>query len=182
MNESFPEFMASWHDCFLLAGTAAVTLAGLLFVALSLHLEQLVEDSHAHLLALSRAMLTAFILVLCASLVLLTPALTRRVTGGTLMLIGVMGAGLTLKLMSGVRHHDDGGFSKANLRRRKVLSMMGYAFTVLSGLGIMMGVAQLMYWTIAGFTMLLGNATGTSFELLVHIARHKKRARDAQGT
>jgi hypothetical protein len=29
----------AWHDFYLLSGTAAVTLVGLLFVALSLHIE-----------------------------------------------------------------------------------------------------------------------------------------------
>ena len=175
----FPRYMESWHDCCLLAGTAAVTLAGLLFIALALHLDQMVEESHEHLLALSRAMLTSFIVVLTASLMLLEPAFSRRISGVTLAAVGVAGAILTLKIMAGVRHHEEGGFSKRNMRRRKLLPMIGYGIIVLSGIGIVIGIQELMNWTIAAFAMLLGNGAGTSFELLVHVARHKRQTKAA---
>jgi hypothetical protein len=177
----FPRYMESWHDCCLLAGTAAVTLAGLLFIALALHLEQLVEESHEHLLALSRAMLASYIVVLTASLILLEPAFSRRITGFTLAAVGVAGTILTLKLMAGVRHHEAGGFSKHNMRRRKLLPMIGYGIIFVSGIGLAFGIQELMNWTIAAFAMLLGNAAGTSFELLVHVARHKKLTKDTHG-
>jgi hypothetical protein len=38
-----------------------------------------------------------------------------------------------------------------------------------------------MYWVLPAFTTLLGNAAGTSFELLVHVARFKKQARESRG-
>jgi hypothetical protein len=177
----FPRYMETWHDCCLLAGTAAVTLAGLLFIALALHLDQMVEESHEHLLALSRAMLTSFIVVLTASLVLLEPAFSRRITGVTLAAAGAAGAILTLKLMAGVRHHDEGGFSKRKVARRRLLPMIGYGIIAVSGIGIAFGVQELMNWTVASFAMLLGNGAGTSFELLVHVARFKKQARESRG-
>lgn len=177
----FPRYMETWHDCCLLSGTAAVTLAGLLFIALALHLDQMVEESHEHLLALSRAMLTSFIVVLTASLILLEPAFSRRITGVTLAAVGAAGVVLTLKITAGVRHHEEGGFSKRNMWRRKLLPMIGYGIISLSGVGIVLGVQELMNWTIAAFAMLLGNGAGTSFELLVHVARHKKQAKAAGG-
>ena len=177
----FPQFMDSWRDFYVLAGTAAVTLAGLLFIALALHLDQLVEESHAHLLALSRAMLTSNIVVLCASLMQLAPAFSRRITGFMLVAIGVAGAIMTLKLMSNVTHHEEGGFSKRKMRRRQTLPILGYLFMVGSGIGVALGISELMYWVLPAFTTLLGNAAGTSFELLVHVARHKKQTRDTRG-
>jgi hypothetical protein len=173
--------MEMWHDFYILAGTAAVTLAGLLFIALSLHLDQLVEESHEHLLALSRAMLLSFIVVLTASLMELTPAYSQRISGFTLMVIAAVGAVLTLKLMGTVKHHEEGGFSRRNMRRRKLVPMIGYGLIMLSGLGIGLGIQELMYWSIGAFAMLLGNAAGTSFELLVYIARHKKKTKDVSG-
>ena len=177
----FPLFMESWHDFYVLAGTAAVTLAGLLFIALALHLEQMVEPSHEHLLALSRAMLTSCIVVLTASLMQLAPAFSRRITGFMLIAVGLAGTILTLKLMGGVKHHEEGGFSKSKIRRRKMLPLMGYFFMIGSGVGVTLGIAELMYWVLPAFTTLLGNAAGTSFELLVHVARHKKLMKDASG-
>ena len=129
----FAEYMESWHDFYLLAGTAAVTLAGLLFVALSLHLDRLVEESHEHLLALTRSTLLSFVLMLTASLMMLTPVVSRRITAVMLIAIGL-------------------------------------------------GIEELMNWVIPAFCMLLGNAAGTSYELLVSIARHKQHARSPQGS
>ncbi len=177
----FVQYVESWHDFYLMTGTAAVTLAGLLFVSLSLHLDQLVEQSHEHLLALCRAMLTSFVMVLAASLMMLAPALSRRVTGFMLVAIGLVGAFATLRLLSSVQHHEAGGFSKRDMARRKGLTLMGYSLLVMSGLGIGLGIQELMNWAIPAFCALLGNAAGTSFEMLVHVARHKKRARDASG-
>src|SRR5262249_34662541 len=62
------EWFDRWHEFYLMAGTAAVTLAGLLFVALSLHLDRLVDESHEHLLALARVTLVSFTMVLFASM------------------------------------------------------------------------------------------------------------------
>ena len=45
---SFAEQLDRWHEFYLMAGTAAVTLMGLLFVAVSLHLDAVVRDDAAH--------------------------------------------------------------------------------------------------------------------------------------
>ena len=177
----FVEYAESWHDFYLMTGTAAVTLAGLLFVSLSLHLEQLVEESHAHLLALCRAMLTSFVMVLAASLMMLAPAQSRRVTAIMLVSIGVTGAFVTLKLLGVPQHHEAGGFSKREMARRKSLALTGYGLLALSGIGIALGIQELMNLALPAFCVLLGNAAGTSFDVLVHVARHKQRTRDAKG-
>ena len=36
---SWDSFVEHWHEFYLMTGTAAVTLAGLLFVAISLHVD-----------------------------------------------------------------------------------------------------------------------------------------------
>jgi fatty acid desaturase len=178
---AFGQYAESWHDFYLMTGTAAVTLAGLLFLSLSLHLDQLVEESHAHLLALCRAMLTSFVMVLAASLMMLAPAQTQRVTGFMLVSVGAAGAFVTLKLLGVVQHHEAGGFSKRDMVRRKSMALMGYGLLALSGIGIVLGIQELMNLAIPAFCVLLGNAAGTSFEMLVHVARHKQRTRDAKG-
>ena len=68
------EFIASWHEFYLMAGTAAVTLAGLLFVAISIHVDTLVHESREHLLALARLILFSYVGVMLLSLMMLVPA------------------------------------------------------------------------------------------------------------
>lgn len=171
---SMREWLERWHDFFLMAGTAAVTLAGLLFVALSLHLDRLVEESHEHLLALARVTLLSFTFVLFASMFMLVPLF--RVQQHALMLAAVSIAGLffTIRLSSSVRHHEEAGFSRGQMRRRTMVPIVGYVLWLFTALGLFFGIGELLYMMIGGVCMILGNAAGTSWELLVQIAKQKR--------
>jgi len=174
---SFGEWVHGWHDFYLMTGTAAVTLAGLLFVALSLHLDRLVEKNHEHLLGLSRATLTSFIVVLVGSLMMLVPGLSARLTGTMLTVLGVVGVVTILNFMRSARHHPEGGFTRMQLRRRTLIPLAGYAMIIISGVGLLYGIPEGMYQMISACCMLLGNAAGTSWELLVKIAASKRAER-----
>ena len=77
-------FVERWYEFYLMVGTAAVTLAGLLFVALSLHLEVLVQDRFSALLVVARSTLSTFVVLLIVSLMLLAPEPTMRTSGVTM--------------------------------------------------------------------------------------------------
>ena len=174
---SFAETLHGWHDFYLLAGTAAATLAGLLFVSLSLNLERLVEPSHAHLLALSRSTLIAFLLTLAASLMMLTPSYSLRITGATMIVVAIAGMLITLRLMRSAKHSDAGGFSRGAMWRRNLAPLASYALIGLSGYGIQNRNLEFMNLAQPAFCLLLANAVGVSFELLVAVARHAKQTR-----
>lgn len=171
---TFSEWVHGWHDFYLMTGTAAVTLAGLLFVALSLHLDQLVEKNHEHLLGLSRATLTSFVMVLVASLMMLVPGMSARLTGLMLASLGAVGGVTILLFMRTARHHPEGGFSVIQLRRRTLIPLIGYGMILFVGVGLLMGIPEVLYQMIAACCMLLGNAAGTSWELLVRVAASKR--------
>ena len=168
------EWIERWHDFYLMAGTAAVTLAGLLFVALSLHIDRLVEESHEHLLALSRVTLLSYTFVLIASLFMLVPPTSARQTA--IMLAGVSLAGLwfTITFSRAARHHDEAGFSRGQVRRRILIPVIGYALMLLTAAGLFVGIGEMLFMMIGGICMILGNAAGTSWELLVQVAKSKR--------
>lgn len=168
------EWMGRWHEFYLMAGTAAVTLAGLLFVALSLHLDRLVEESHEHLLALARVTLLSFTIVLIASMFMLMPSTGRRQTSFTLGLVSVMGLATTYRLARTARHHDEAGFSRGQIRKRLMFPAIGYLMMMLTAAGIYRGVPEMLYMMVGAMCMILGNAAGTSWELLVQIARQRR--------
>jgi FtsH-binding integral membrane protein len=85
--QEISRYFESWHDFFLMAGTAAVTLLGLLFVSLSFHLEVLLHESRAHLLEVARQAMLNFIGVLIISLAFLAPGMTTRALGMNLFVI-----------------------------------------------------------------------------------------------
>ncbi|MCE9627160.1 MAG: hypothetical protein K8R56_04490 [Candidatus Eisenbacteria bacterium] len=172
----FMEWIEQWHDFYLMAGTAAVTLAGLLFVALSLHLDQLVEDSHEHLLALGRITLMSFTMILMISLIMLVPPQSARQTGVMMMALAFAGTLFTIRMTLAAKHHDEAGFTRGMMRKRILFPVVAYVLIALSGFGVMNGVPETLYFMIGGICMALGNAAGTSWELIVQVAKHKKRA------
>ena len=68
---TYADAFQSWRDFYVTAGAAAATLAGLLFVGLSLHIRVVV--AHAEVRSLARVTLVDFFVVLLVSLVLLAP-------------------------------------------------------------------------------------------------------------
>src|SRR5207253_10425095 len=72
-----------WHDFYIIAGTAAATLVGLLFVGLSLHLRAVLSRSEVR--SLARVTLANFGLILFVSLFMVIP---QGPTGASQSLIG----------------------------------------------------------------------------------------------
>jgi len=173
---TFNEWVERWHEFYLMAGTAAVTLAGLLFVALSLHLDRLVEESHEHLLALARLTLLSFTFVLMVSMFMLVPTHSRRQTAILLGVMGIAGLLFTFRLTRAARHHDEAGFSRGQIRKRLMFPTIGYIMILLTAAGVFLGIPEMLFMMVGSMTMILGNATGTSWELLVQIAKHRRAA------
>ncbi len=170
----FAEQVERWHDFYLMAGTAAVTLAGLLFVALSLHLDLLVEAGHEHLLGLSRATLTTFVSVLIASLLMLVPGASMRMTGLMLVVVALAGLITTVYFSRHMSKHHGGALTAQQMRRRTLMPMIAYLLILSAGAGVFMGAPELLFNMIGGVCMILGNAAGMSWELLVRVAQHKR--------
>ena len=173
---AWPGFLAGWHEFFLMTGTAAVTLAGLLFVAISMHLETLIHDSRAHLLGLARAILLSFVMVLTLSLMMLVPAQGMRPVATEMVLMGAVSLVVTLRLMrvQGVVHHPE--FPQALFIRRLAPTLIGYALIALTGLLMLKSrTPEYFIVVIAALCMLLGNAAGASWDLMVRTAKIRRR-------
>jgi hypothetical protein len=173
-------FQESWHEFFLMTGTAAVTLAGLLFVAISLHLETLIHESRAHLLALARAILMSFITVLTLSLMMLVPDQGMRPVATQLLLVGGIILVVTLRQARSRGGVDHPEFPHSLYRRRLAPMLIGYGMVALTGVGMLaLRVPELFYFVIGALCMLLGNAAGASWDLLVRTGRIRRREESA---
>ena len=168
------EWQERWHEFYLMAGTAAVTLAGLLFVALSLHIDRLVEESHEHLLALARVTLLSYTFVLFASMFMLVPAVSMQQTAIMLGVMAIVGLIWLIRLTRAARHHDEAGFSRALVRRRLLPPVVGMLMMLLTAIGLGLGIVEILYMMVGSTCMILGNAAGTSWDLLVQIAKHRR--------
>jgi hypothetical protein len=164
-----------WHEFYLLAGTAAVTLVGLLFVSLSFHLEALLHESRAALLAHARETLLSFMYVLVLSLEFLVPEESPRPLGAAIALLS--GILLLLAAFSAARERrraDPAGHLSFLDRRRRTLMVAYAAGLVIGVVMIVRHDAYMSYWMIGVVCTLLGNAAGSAWDLLVQVGRIKQ--------
>jgi 4-amino-4-deoxy-L-arabinose transferase-like glycosyltransferase len=168
--------LEQWHDFYLLAGTASVTLVGLLFVALSLHLDVLLHDHRAHLLVYARQTLLSFTYVLLISLMFLIPQEGVRVLGATITALSVVVMAITIRMaLEGMKSVGTQHDLKSVLRRRTRILLIGYLISGTCGVLMLLSLDPYMvYWMVGAVSMLLGNAAGSSWDLLVQVGRLKR--------
>ncbi|MGI8826231.1 MAG: hypothetical protein ACR2JC_11415 [Chloroflexota bacterium] len=92
MHASFSSTIASWQSFYVLAGSASATLIGLLFVAVSLHIDLIGESGAAVILSMARRTFIRFILVVLVALLFLVPHQNPQGLGLPLLALGVVDA------------------------------------------------------------------------------------------
>lgn len=174
-QEAFVRAVDSWHEFYLLAGTAAVTLVGLLFVALSFHLDTLLHESKAHLLASARLTFMNFVFVLILSLMFLIPDLGPGMIAIFTGMLCVIGTGFTIwnhwshRRSRGATTHD--GF----LRRRLMLGYVGFAYGLTAVWQLLVHPSPLkLTGFVALVCVMLANAAGASWDLLVQVGKLRR--------
>jgi modulator of FtsH protease len=171
MLNLFPPVLERWHDVFLLTGTAAVTLVGLLFVSLSFNLDVLLHDSRAHLLALARQAFTGFLLTLVISLECLQPDWHQRPFGAGLITLGAFVLVFSVRPL--LHLGKSGDFSRLQVLRRTMGGIVAGVAMVWSGIMLLSGDVQGLQGVMLALIFLLASGTTSAWDLLVKVGRVK---------
>jgi hypothetical protein len=93
--------MDEWHDFFLAQAGAAGVLTGLVFVAVSINLQQIVSDPGSGLAGRAAEALILLVGVLTASVLLLVPGQGQVMVGSEVLLVGLLtwGCVVTIQLL-----------------------------------------------------------------------------------
>ena len=162
----------AWHDFFLTAGTAAAALTGLLFVALSIHLDRILGHSEHRFRA--RGNFFGLTVVMVMALVVLMPPLNERWLGFGLILPNLTAAAINSWYIRRVLPTFFGGSIVFPLRvaLSYVLILMG----VIGGISVMVGQGGGLVWpAIESIGMLLIALLG-AWSLLVGVAQRSGTA------
>lgn len=164
-----------WHEFYLLAGTAAVTLVGLLFVALSFHLDALLHEHRAHLLHAARLAFMNFLFVLMLSLFFLIPLNTPQLLGVAIFVLSVGTLGLVTFGSLASRRRGAVAEHERFLQRRYLMSGLMAGVSIMTAVQLSTGPKLLhLYIFIAVVCGVLANAAGMSWDLLVQVGRMRK--------
>jgi hypothetical protein len=159
-----------WHDFYVTAGAAAATLAGLLFVGLSLHLRVVV--THREVRGLARITLSNFFVVLVIALLLLAPPQPDRAVEAELLGVAATAVALMLRpLVQALRARRARTISLRVLAGRFLVS--GLAYAGLAALALLLGSGQLasaLQGLLIVVLVLLMIAVRNTWDLLVTVA------------
>jgi hypothetical protein len=160
--------LESWDSFFVAETAAAAALLGLLFVAVSINLKQIVDNGGLADRALGAMLLLLAILI--AGLLLAMPDQPVAVMGIETAAIAVLAGGLVLTL--GLRGERAAPTDFRSAYRRSTLSNAGSLAPILIGGLLMLGGGEAGFYFVAvGMCLALIKAVGEGWILLVEINR-----------
>jgi hypothetical protein len=179
MHTSFSSTIAGWQSFYVLAGSASATLIGLIFVAVSLHIDLIGEAGAAAILSLARRTFTRFILIVIVALLFLVPNQVPRGLGLPLLALGVVDVLRTLRVarvvITALKQHP----SLQDAVNRIVLPVL---LPLVSGIGLIVvaatvlnGMTSYLYWMVPIVALILTSAATNAWDLMLGLARYKLR-------
>lgn len=166
MDTAFAAKINVWHDFYLLVGTAAATLVGLLFIALTLNSDVVRRNELGTARTLARQSFACFINLLTVAGVMLIPDQSPSGVGIPLACIGGFSLLFTVRSMIARRRRADGGNLGAVLRHT-ALMILGMGALIAVGIGIWTGHAGGLTWLTVAVLTLLSGASHNAWTLLI---------------
>jgi modulator of FtsH protease len=159
---------AGWGGFGTTAATAAATLTGLLFIAVSINLKQILEAESLP----GRAAMTLlfFAIPLVASLLLVVPAQTRTVLGAELVATGAVGgvSALVIGRRAGRSQYEP----RWSLLCTRLIPMAGSClFVIVAGVSEVAGAGGGLYWLVPATVLAIAAGLVNTWVLLVEIMR-----------
>ena len=158
----------AWHDFFVAATGAGAALAGLIFVAISINLREILPT--AALVRRAGEAIVLLLMVVVVGLVGLTPGLETGMLGGFLVGIGVFAwSWVTYVQARALRGHANGTAGQ----RVAMLAVVEAATipVVIAGLSLVVGSGGGLYWLVSAIICAVVAGVVDGWVLLVEILR-----------
>src|SRR4029077_16621483 len=169
---SYQAELAGWHDFYILTGTAAATLVGLLFVGLSLHLQIVITASEVR--SLARVTLANFAAVVFMALFMVIP---EGASSAGLQLIGVgivslvvVGPSLVGVVAPGQWTFEMSAMERVRVALRFGLSGLSYVAIIVAGVLLLSSLRAAFTVLLITTVVLLVVSLRNTWDLLVTVA------------
>ena len=185
MTPPFETALAAWHDFYLLVGTGAFTLIGLMFVAVTFGAHLMTQKNMATARAFLDPTVIHFVQVLVISGIALVPGMGQGLFGGLLAAVGVLSLLVLVKVHQGFRtaQEEYNDMELADWVTGFIIPLVVYIGFV--GCGMAFWMEQMAFSVLAVLTILiLLISIYSAWELILWFAvmhkpnvRRKNRAR-----
>jgi hypothetical protein len=156
-----------WHDMFVAVAGASAALTGLLFVAVSINLKEILEMKGLPARAVETLSIMAGVLVM--SVFVLTPGQSRQVLGAEILALGAVGGGFFIvkRLRAPRRKEDPLTWYVAPL----IIMVAATVPMIGGGISLLAGAGGGLYWLVAENVLAFIGAIFNAWILLVEIHR-----------
>lgn len=155
-----------WSDLFVAAAGASAALAGLVFVAVSINVERILQFAGLPERALETILL--LMTVLLVSIVGLVPGQSGTALGLELLGLGLVVAAGVARLPVHTGSPEDG---PAHALVRWVIRALALVPVLVGGASLLAESGGGLYWVVAGIVFAVAGAVASAWVLLVEILR-----------
>jgi hypothetical protein len=174
MPTAFAQAVAEWQTFYFALGTAAATLTGLLFVAVSLHLDQFAGKDHPELQRVAYKTLVGFVNLLFISLYFLVPHPTPLLLAVALVLTSIVAGALLGRQVPLDRHEIERNWGRRRLLWRFVLPELAQGAITVVAILLYFREEAMLPLLVLPLNLLLGTNVLNAWELLVQVGQEKR--------
>jgi hypothetical protein len=174
MHEAWTHELETWHEFYLLVGTAGVTLTGLLFVVVSLGPRVVADHQATGVRAFISPNAVYFTTTLVVSAVLMVPSLPAMAIGALLCLGAVASLGYVAytKVHQRWRHNK---LSFLDWIWFVGLPITAYVLLLLAGIGFLLQAALSMHGVAVALILLLVIGIRNAWDLVIWISQQEHK-------
>jgi hypothetical protein len=172
--DTFATQVQAWQVFYATLAAASATLTGLLFVSLSLNIDLLNQPQNAHLMRRAGQAFASFLYILTIALTFLIPDQTPAGLGIVMLILGGIGFYRLGRLIFGVLRESHKQVFTIQFFNEYGLLVLAYLGLVVIAIGLLWSDADLLYWLISIWMVLLVSASRDSWTLLVQVRGRKE--------
>ncbi len=173
MHDGWPQLLETWHEFYLLVGTAGLTLTGLLFVVASFGARTVADQAATGVRAFVSPNAVYFTAALVVGAVFLVPAVPRPVVGWFLCL-GALGSLAYLASTRAHRQWRENQLGALDWIWFVGLPVLSYLLLLLSGVGLLLEADASMYGAAFSVMLLLVTGIRNAWDLVLWMAERER--------
>jgi hypothetical protein len=170
--DPFAQTVATWHDFYIMVGTASATLIGLLFVGLALNIEVIRRADAVDLQILGAQTFNSFFYILLFAVFFLIPDQTPAGLGLSLLGTGALGM-LSMLLQYRQARKSRRPWGLAGVAGRIVTPIVALECVVIVAVSVLAGYTSGFYWLVPVMVLMLAIASRNAWDLLIGMRRAK---------
>jgi hypothetical protein len=165
-----------WHDLYVMLGTSSAALIGLIFVATSLHLDEVVNNPAFRVRAHNG---TLYLLTLLVEAVLILVPQPIPVLGAQLCALNLVGLWFPLSTAYYYYYKHEAESHRGGLMRlRSATYSVAYMLGIAGGITLFESTRWGMYLVTASYTMLLVGVVWNTWSIMLGIGQTEKAEKD----